>query len=95
MMLTQDTADTIGVTDRTDPRQSVLGGTRYLVQIRKQIDDEVGRPDNDYYALAAYNVGLGHVQDAEEIVRRQGQDYTLWINLREALPLLAEPACTS
>ena len=92
MMLTQDTADTIGVKDRLDPRQSVLGGTRYLVQIRKQIDEEVQRPDNDYYALAAYNVGLGHVQDAEELVRRSGQDYTLWINLREALPLLAEPA---
>ena len=41
MMLTQDTADLIGVTDRTDPRQSVLGGTKYLVQLRKQIDDEV------------------------------------------------------
>ena len=61
MMLTQDTAAAIGVTDRTDPRQSVLGGTRYLVQIMKQIDDEVGRPDDNYYALAAYNVGLGHV----------------------------------
>jgi membrane-bound lytic murein transglycosylase MltF len=92
MMLTQDTAAAIGVTDRTDPRQSVLGGTKYLVQIMKQIDDEVGRPDDNYYALAAYNVGLGHVQDAQEIVKRGGQDHTLWSNLRDALPLLSEPA---
>ena len=92
MMLTEGTAETIGVTDRTDPRQSVLGGTKYLVQMRKQIDDEVGRPDNNYYALAAYNVGLGHVQDAQEIVKRGGQDDTLWSNLRDALPLLSEPA---
>ena len=92
MMLTQDTAAALGVTDRTDPRQSVFGGTKYLTQIREQIDDAVGRPDNNYYALAAYNVGLGHVEDAQEIVRRRGQDHTLWSNLRAALPLLSEPA---
>ena len=80
------------MTDRTDPRQSVLGGTKYLVQIMKQIDDEVGRPDDNYYALAAYNVGLGHVQDAQEIVKRGGEDHTLWSNLRDALPLLSDPA---
>ena len=92
MMLTQDTAEALGVTDRTDPRQSVLGGTRYLTQLRQRIDDEVGRPDNNYYALAAYNVGLGHVEDAQEIVRRQGQDDTQWTHLRDALPLLSNPA---
>jgi membrane-bound lytic murein transglycosylase F len=92
MVLTQDTADAVGVRDRTNPRQSVLGGTKYLTQLRSQIDDDVGRPDNNYYALAAYNVGLGHVADAEEIVRRNGDDHTLWSNLRDALPLLSEPA---
>jgi membrane-bound lytic murein transglycosylase F len=92
MMLTQDTANALGVTDRTDPRQSVLGGTRYLTQLRQQIDGEVRRPDNNYYALAAYNVGLGHVEDAQEIVRRQGHDHTLWTNLRDALPLLSDRA---
>ena len=92
MMLTEDTADAVGVTDRLDPRQSVFGGTRYLTQLRKQIDAEVGRPDNDYYALAAYNVGLGHVEDAQEIVRRQGLDHTLWSHLRDTLPLLSDPA---
>lgn len=92
MMLTQDTAEAIGVTDRLDPRQSVFGGTKYLIQIRKQIEADIGRPDHDYYALAAYNVGLGHVEDAQEIVKRSGQDHTLWSNLRDALPLLSEPA---
>ena len=92
MMLTQDTAAALGVTDRTDPQQSIVGGTRYLTQLKQRIDDEVGRPDNNYYALAAYNVGLGHVEDAQEIVRRQGQDHTLWTNLRDALPLLSDRA---
>ena len=92
MMLTQDTADDLGVTDRLDPRQSVLGGARYLTQLRGQIDDAVSRPDNDYYALAAYNVGLGHVEDAQVILKRAGEDHTLWSNLRDALPLLARPA---
>jgi membrane-bound lytic murein transglycosylase MltF len=92
MMLTEDTADALGVTDRLDPRQSVFGGTRYLTHLRRQIDDEVSRPDNDYYALAAYNVGLGHVEDAQEIVRRHGLDHTLWSNLRDTLPLLSDPS---
>ena len=91
MMLTEDTASAVGVTDRLDPRQSVFGGTRYLTQLRAQIDSDVGRPDNSYFALAAYNVGLGHVEDAQEVVRRNGQDDTSWSNLREALPLLAQP----
>jgi membrane-bound lytic murein transglycosylase MltF len=92
MMLTQDTADELGVTDRLDPRQSVFGGAQYLTQLRSQIDDEVSRPDNDYYALAAYNVGLGHVEDAQVLLRRAGEDHTQWSNLRDALPLLAKPA---
>ena len=92
MMLTEETANEVGVTNRLDPRQSVFGGTKYLTQLRKQIDGDVGRPDNGYFALAAYNVGLGHVEDAQEVVRRNGQDDTLWSNLRDALPLLAEPA---
>ena len=91
MMLTQETAAETGVTDRLDPRQSVFGGTKYLTQLRKRIDDEIGRPDDGYFALAAYNVGLGHVEDAQEVVRRNGQDHTLWSNLRDALPLLAVP----
>jgi membrane-bound lytic murein transglycosylase MltF len=92
MMLTLETAAVVGVTDRTDPRQSIFGGTKYLIFLRTQIDGEVGRPDNNYYALAAYNVGLGHVEDAQELVRRIGEDHTLWVNLRDALPLLSEPA---
>jgi membrane-bound lytic murein transglycosylase F len=92
MMLTEETASAIGVTDRVDPRQSVFGGTKYLTQLRKQIDGNIDGPDNGYFALAAYNVGLGHVEDAQEVVRRNGQDHTLWSNLRGALPLLAEPA---
>lgn len=91
MMLTQETANEIGVTDRLDPRQSIFGGTRYFTQLRKQIDDDVGRPDNSYFALAAYNVGLGHVEDAQEVVRRHGGDHTSWSHLRDALPLLSDP----
>jgi membrane-bound lytic murein transglycosylase F len=91
MMLTQETADAVGVTDRLNPRQSVLGGTKYLTQLREQINEDIGRPDNSYFALAAYNVGLGHVEDAQEVVRRSGRDDTQWSNLRDALPLLAEP----
>ena len=45
MMLTQETANAVGVTDRLNPRQSVLGGTRYLTQLRERINEDIGRPD--------------------------------------------------
>lgn len=92
MMLTPEAAADVGVTDPLDPRQSVLGGARYLMQLKSLIDADVSRPDNDYFALAAYNVGLGHIEDAQMLLRRAGEDDTLWSNLRNALPLLAKPA---
>lgn len=91
MMLTQNTASSMGIKNREDPKQSVLGGTKYLFSIKDRLEKEIGSPDKNYYALAAYNVGLGHVRDAQLIVKKLGQDPTLWSNLRSALPLLAHP----
>jgi membrane-bound lytic murein transglycosylase F len=68
-----------GVTERTDPRQSVLGGTKYFVQIRRRSTRAAARTTT---TLAAYNVGRAW-QDAQEIVAG-GEDHTLWSNLRDA-----------
>ena len=65
MMLTQSTATALGIQDRMNPRDSILGGTKYLEQMKQRLDDDIGHPDKDYYALAAYNVGLGHLRDAQ------------------------------
>ncbi|WP_110670528.1 membrane-bound lytic murein transglycosylase MltF [Salinicola halophilus] len=88
MMLTRPTAREVGIDDRLDPAQSIDGGARYLRHIESRLDEAIDEPDRTYMALAAYNVGLGHLLDAREIVRQRGEDPDRWANVREALPLL-------
>lgn len=91
MQLTEATAEFVEVDDRTDPRQSVLGGARYLRSLRDRIHESVTEPDRTWFALAAYNVGLGHLLDARAIARRRDKDPDRWTNVKDTLKLLAEP----
>jgi len=90
MMLTQNTARAVNVADRTDPKQSIDGGARYVKQLHDRLSPEVPEPDRTWLALAAYNVGYGHLQDAQNIVRRQRGDPNSWLDVKQALPKLAE-----
>jgi membrane-bound lytic murein transglycosylase F len=90
MMLTLDTADHIGIDDRLDPEQSITGGARYMASLRQRVPEHIAEPDRTWFALAAYNVGLGHVQDAREITESQGGDPDKWIDVMERLPLLSQ-----
>lgn len=88
MMLTLPTAEEVGVENRLDPEQSIRGGARYLRSVKERLPEEIVEPDRTYLALAAYNIGLGHVFDAQRIVEmRDGNPYS-WADVREALPLL-------
>ncbi|MDH4574472.1 membrane-bound lytic murein transglycosylase MltF [Salinicola acroporae] len=90
MMLTHPTAEEVGIDNRLDPRQSIDGGARYLLQVKQRLADDIPEPDRTWLALAAYNVGLGHLFDAQEIARMRGGDPKRWADVREALPLLQE-----
>ncbi|MGQ4878706.1 membrane-bound lytic murein transglycosylase MltF [Billgrantia sp. LNSP4103-1] len=90
MMLTQPTATEMGVSDRLDPAQSVDGGARYLRQIMDRLPGSIQGDDRLYMAMAAYNVGLGHLYDARLIAEELGGDPDSWADVREALPLLQE-----
>lgn len=89
MMLTQATAKRVGVDDRLDPDQSLRGGARYFVELRGRIPERIPEPDRTWLALAAYNVGLGHLEDARVLTQRQGGDPDRWLDVRERLPLLS------
>ena len=89
-MLTHKTARELGVKDRTDPKQSIFGGARYFTQIRKRIPKDIHEPDRTWMALAAYNVGFGHLEDARVITEAQGGDPHLWEDVKARLPLLAK-----
>lgn len=90
MMLTLDTAEQMGVEDRTAARESILGGARYLKGIMRKIPARIPRPDSTWLALAAYNIGFGHLEDARVLTQRQGGNPDHWIDVKKRLPLLAK-----
>ena len=91
MMLTEATARQLGVEDRVDPRQSIFGGARYLRRIKRKIPERIAEPDRTWLALAAYNIGFGHLEDARILTQANGGDPDRWEDVREHLPLLADP----
>lgn len=90
MMLTKDTAERMKVQDRTDPEQSIRGGAEYLHLLMRQIPNTVHQDDKIWYALAAYNMGLGHLLDARRLTKELGGNPDNWLDVKNNLPLLAE-----
>ncbi len=90
MMLTEDTADYLGIDDRVDPRNSIFGGAQYYARQTERVADTVDEPDRTWMALAAYNVGFNHIKDVRQIVEWQGGNPDTWVDISEALPLLSQ-----
>ena len=90
MMLTQATARQLGVNNRIDPYESLSGGTTYFLNMKARIPNRILEPDKTWLALAAYNVGLGHLEDARVITQKKGADPDRWTDVREYLPLLTQ-----
>jgi len=90
MMLTAETAEALGVADRANPAESIRGGASYLHQMRESIPARVPEPDRTWLALAAYNIGYGHLEDARVLTQSHGKDPDSWQDVREFLPLLAQ-----
>ena len=91
MQLTEETARHLGVADRLDPRESIFGAARYLRDLKSRLPARIGEPDRTWLALAAFNIGLGHLEQARVIAQRQRLNPDLWHDVRQALPLLSVP----
>jgi membrane-bound lytic murein transglycosylase F len=88
MMLTQATADELDVHNRLDPRQNISAGARYLSQLKSRLPAAISEPDRTWIALAAYNVGYGHIEDARLLARHRHLNPNSWADLAQVLPLL-------
>ena len=91
MMLTRVTANELGVEDRTDPRQSLRGGARFFKDLLRRLPSDIAEPDRTSMALAAYNIGMGHLEDTRIITQQAGGDPHLWPDVRAQLPKLQNP----
>jgi membrane-bound lytic murein transglycosylase F len=90
MQLTRLSAIETKIGDPGDARQSILGGARYFRQIYEKVPSHIPEPDRTWFALASYNIGYGHVEDARVLAQKAGKDPDSWNAVREFLPLLAE-----
>jgi len=90
MMLTQVTARSLGIDNRLEVGASIRGGAQYLKQMMERLPKSIPEPDRTWIALAAYNVGMGHIWDARRLARRFERDPDQWNTLKEMLPLLTQ-----
>ncbi len=90
MMLTLKTAKEMEIKDRLDPESSISGGAKYFKKTLERIDESITEPDRTWMAMAAYNVGYSHLQDARKIARKLNKNPDLWIDVKQTLPLLAK-----
>lgn len=91
MMLTESTADLMGVTDRLDPKQSIPAGAKYILKLKETVPDRIPEPDRTYMALAAYNIGYAHVEDARVLAKRLKLNPDSWADVKKTLVLLNNP----
>ena len=90
MMLTLTTAKEMGIKNRLNPMESIKGGAKYFARLHKRIPKRIQEPDRTWMALAAYNVGAGHLEDARKITEALEKNPDDWLDVKEHLPLLEQ-----
>lgn len=90
MMLTLPTARDWKVKSRLDPEQSIRGGSNYFNSLLRRVPARIQYPDRVWFALAAYNIGLGHLEDARILTQTLGANPDLWVDVKKHLPLLRQ-----
>ena len=90
MMLTQPTARELGVKSRLNAKENIFAGAQYLSQLRQRLPKHIKEPERTWMALAAYNLGYGHLRDARELMKRLGKNPDKWVDLEATLPLLSQ-----
>ena len=88
MQLTTQTADFLDIDDRLDMSQSIRGAASYLLFLKSRLPKAIEEPDRTWFAVGAYNMGLGHILNAYKLARKNGLQYTQWSAVSKLLPTL-------
>jgi membrane-bound lytic murein transglycosylase F len=91
MMLMPQTAKKMGVNNVFAPDENILGGARYLAYMKERIPQRIRDPDRTWMAMAAYNIGIGHLEDARIITQMRKKNPDRWSDVRANLPRLSDP----
>ena len=91
MMLMPLTARKMGVNNVWSPDENIRGGARYLAYMKERIPQRILDPDRTLLAMAAYNIGIGHLEDARIITQMRKKNPDRWADVRANLPRLSDP----
>jgi membrane-bound lytic murein transglycosylase F len=89
MMLTLAAAKQMKIESRLEPRQSIIGGAKYLRYIEDKLPNRIQEPDRLWLTLAGYNVGFGHLEDARILTEHLGDNPDKWVDVKKHLPKLS------
>ena len=90
MMLTQKTAREVGITKRTDPKQSVMGGSIYFQSLLERLPESIPRQDKLWMAIASYNLGFSYLKEARKKTLNANGNANSWTEICNTLILMAK-----
>ncbi|WP_224361757.1 transporter substrate-binding domain-containing protein [Hyalangium versicolor] len=86
------TGRSLGFRKLEDPDQGTHAGVMYMQQLVNRFEPEIPFKHRLRFALASYNAGMGHVQDARRIAKEKGWNPNKWFgNVEKAMLLLERP----
>jgi membrane-bound lytic murein transglycosylase F len=88
MMLTRTTASGLDVDNRLNVEQSIKGGAQYLLNLINKMPQSISPDERIWFALAAYNMGFGHMLDARKLTSDQKGNPDSWSDVKQRLSLL-------
>lgn len=91
MQITKSTAKNLGIEDIHNPEENIFGGAKYIKKLMNYLPEELSLSDRIILALAAYNIGIGHLQDALNLTYEKKLNPYQWTHLKKTLPLLSDP----
>ncbi len=92
MMLMPITARKMGVVNVFSADENIMGGARYLQYMKTRIPKRIRDPDRTWLAIAAYNIGIGHLEDGRVITQMRKKNPDRWADVRQNLTRLSDPA---
>lgn len=96
MQVAPATGREVGFHDLKKPDSNIHAGVKYMHKMKSRFPQSLPEPERDYFSLASYNAGYGHVIDARRLAIELNLDPDRWFNnVEKAILLLATPKYSS
>jgi membrane-bound lytic murein transglycosylase F len=81
MQLMPSTRAFFGMDSAANPEQQIRTGVKYLKFLEKEFAERISDPQERIkFILASYNIGPGHIFDAQKLAEKAGKDPQKWFN---------------